>query len=183
MNNTTFSRSSFRRAALASVITLGTLGASNSFAADATTTSTATVIQPIAVLKSADLDFGRFAAGEGGTVTVSPDGLRSNSGTILSSIGSNPTAAQFDVTGDNDATYSIAWSGATVLTHTDTIETMALTLISDLTPSAVTTGEVTSGTLNASGTQSIYLGGQLAVGATQEPGDYSGDVDVAVEYN
>lgn len=173
----------FRRIALSSVVALGALGAANSFAADATTTSTATVIEPIAITKSADLVFGKFAPGAGGTVTVATDGTRSASGPILSSVGSSPTAAKFDVTGDNDATYSIAWSGVTELTHTDLSTIMALAKISDLTAGGATTGEVSTGTLSASGAQSIYLGGELTVGGTQLAGDYSGNITVTVEYN
>jgi hypothetical protein len=184
MNAAIFSRTNFRRAALVSVVALGALGASNGFAAEATTTSTATVIEPIAITKAADLVFGKFAPGGGGTVTVATDGARTASGTILSAVGSSPTAAQFDVTGDNDATYSIDWSGVTELTNTTGVggETMALTRISDLTGTGTDTAD-TTGTLSASGAQSIYLGGVLTVGATQAAGDYAGDVTVTVEYN
>lgn len=183
MNKFTLFHNNLRRTAWASVAVLGVLGASNSFAADATTTSTATVIEPIAITKSVDLVFGKFAPGAGGTVTVATDGSRTASGPILSTSGSSPTAAKFDITGDNDATYSITWSGVTELTHTDTVTTMALTRISDLTAAGTTSGEVSSGTLSSTGTQSVYLGGKLTVGASQLAGDYSGNVTITVEYN
>jgi hypothetical protein len=183
MNAAIFSRTNFRRAALASVVALGAFGASNGFAAAETTTATATVIEPIAITKAADLVFGKFAPGAGGTVTVSTSGARTASGTILSAVGSSPTAAQFDVTGDNDATYSIDWSGDIELTDPASLETMALTRISELTAGGAVSGEVTEGTLSAGGVQSIFLGGVLTVGATQAAGDYAGDVTVTVEYN
>lgn len=184
MTKSSIFRTHFRRAALVSVVALGAFGASNSFAAGATTTSTATVIEPIAVTKAADLVFGKFAPGAGGSVTVATDGTRSATGAILSTAGSNPTAAKFDVTGDNDATYSINWSGAVELAHaTETATVMALEKISDLTASGATTGEVTTGTLSGTGAQSVYLGGKLTVGASQAAGTYSGDVTVTVEYN
>jgi len=183
MNAAIFSRTNFRRAALVSVVALGALGASNGFAAEATTTSTATVIEPIAITKAADLVFGKFAPGAGGTVTVATSGARTASDTILSAVGSSPTAAQFDVTGDNDATYSIDWSGDIELTDPASLETMALTRISELTAGGAVSGEVTEGTLSAGGAQSIFLGGVLTVGATQAAGDYAGDVTVTVEYN
>lgn len=185
MNKTTlFHNNNLRRAALASVVALGALGASNSFAAGASTTSTATVIAPIAITKAADLAFGKFARGAGGTVTVSTSGARTASGTILSTVGSTPTAAQFNVTGDGAATYSITWSGDTQLTTGvgGAGETMALARISDLTAGNATSGEVTSGTLTA-GAQSIYLGGTLTVGAAQVAGAYTGSVTATVEYN
>lgn len=182
MNAATFSRNNFRRAALASVVALGAFGASNGFAAAETTTATATVITPIAITKAADLVFGSFARGGGGTVTVSTSGARTASGTILSTVGSTPTAAQFDVTGEGASTYSIAWSGVSVLTDSVSTETMALSKISDLTAGNAISGEVTDGTLTA-GAQSIYLGGVLTVGATQAAGVYTGNVTVTVEYN
>ncbi|WP_170832958.1 DUF4402 domain-containing protein [Vreelandella arcis] len=169
---------------LASVVAIGAFGASNSFAAATSTTATGTVIVPIAIAKSADLVFGKFAPGAGGSVTVSTSGARTGSGVILSSVGSSPTAAKFDVTGDGAATYSITWSGDTELsTGAGGVgETMALARISDLTGSNATSGEVTSGTLTA-GAQSIYLGGVMTVGAAQVTGDYTGSVTATVEYN
>ncbi|WP_417545415.1 DUF4402 domain-containing protein [Marinobacter sp.] len=181
--STLFRNKNFRHAALASTVVVGLFGASHSFAASATTTSTATVIAPIAITKAADLLFGSFAPGAGGTVTVATNGSRTATGAILSTVGTTPTAARFDVTGEGSSTYSIAWGGVTVLTETvGGVETMALTRISDLTGAGATTGEVTSGTLTA-GAQSIYLGGELTVGATQAAGTYTGDVTVTVEYN
>ncbi|MDO8301294.1 DUF4402 domain-containing protein [Lacisediminimonas sp.] len=171
--------------ALASIFAFGTTVSGYSFAAADSTTATGTVVAPIAITKATDLVFGKFAPGAGGTVTVSTSGTRTASGAILSTVGSSPTAAKFDVTGDNNATYSIAWGGVTALTNTTGVgaETMALTRISDLTGGGATTGEVTTGTLSASGAQSIYLGGVLTVAATQVAGVYTGNVTVTVEYN
>lgn len=186
MNSSIFQSKIFRRAALASIVALGAFGASNSFAAVATTTSTATVIAPIGITKVADLVFGKFAPGAtAGTVTVDTSGTRTaTGGAILSTIGSTPTAAKFNVTGDNSATYKITWGGVTVLSDSATApNTMTLTKISDLTAGGAVTGEVTSGALSATGAQSIYLGGVLAVGISQVAGTYTGDVTATVEYN
>jgi len=184
LNSSIFFNKSFRFAALASVVALGAFGVSSSFAADATSSSDATVIEPIAITKSAELVFGRFTNGGGGTVTVATNNARTADGPILSSIGSTPTAAQFDVTGDNNATYGITWGTATVLTDADSSETMALARISALSATAETTaGDVSSGTLSDTGEQSIYLGGILTVGASQAEGNYKGDVTATAEYN
>ena len=153
-----------------------------SHAASATTTSTATVIEPIAITKAADLVFGDFARGAGGTLTVATDGTRTASGPILSTAGALPAAAQFDVTGNADSTYSISISPAAALTDSVSTETMSLSVFNDLTAGGATAGTVTSGTLTG-GAQSIYLGGELTVGATQSAGTYTGDVTVTVEYN
>lgn len=184
MNSSIFVHKGFRRVALASVVALGAFGASNGFAAEASTSSTATVITPIAITKSADLVFGSFAKGVGGSVTVSTSGARTATGAILSTVGDTPSAAKFDVTGEGVSTYSIIWSGDTQLVTgaSGVGETMALARISDLTAGNAITGEVTSGTLTA-GAQSIYLGGVLTVDAAQVAGDYTGSVTATVEYN
>lgn len=171
---------------LATVFTLAGAGFSGySFAADATATASGTVIAPIAIAKATDLSFGKFARGAGGTITVSTSGARTASGVILSSIGSSPAAARFNVTGDANATYSITHSGSASLTNTTGTggETMTLTKYSDLAADNATSGNVTSGVLNASGAQSIYVGGTLNVAAAQVAGVYSGNVIVTVEYN
>lgn len=153
-----------------------------SFGAEATTNSTATVIEPIAITKMADLVFGDFAPGTGGAVTVSTSGARTTSGPILSTAGATPTAARFDVTGNADSTYQISMSAPAPLTDAVSLETMALTLISDLNASNTLSGNVTAGTLTL-GAQSIYVGADLAVAGAQAAGTYVGDITVTVEYN
>jgi hypothetical protein len=168
--------------AAALALTVGAFSTS-SFAAEATSSASGTVITPIAITKAADLSFGKFAPGAGGTVTVSTSGARTGSGVILSSVGSSPTAARFNVTGDADATYSISIvAPANLSDGAATASTMALSTFSDLTGGGATSGNVTSGTLTG-GAQSIYLGGTLTVGATQKAASYTGNVTVTVEYN
>jgi len=174
----------FKHLAVTSLALGAAVFAADSTAAQATATSTATVITPIAITAPVNLVFGSFAPGAGGTVTVSTSGARTASGPILSAVTATPTAARFNVTGDGAATYSIAIApSASLSTGGATPDTMALTTFSDLTAGGATTGNVTSGTL-ASGAQSIYVGGTLTVGATQAASTaYTGTVAVTVEYN
>lgn len=176
-------------AALASVVVLASAGVvGNAYAASATSTATSTVIAPIGITAPAVLSFGKFAPGAGGSVTISNSGARTGTGVILSSTSSTQTAARFDVTGEGSTTYAITPSGVTALTGISGAaltlpSTMALAKTSDLTGANVTTGNVTAGTLAAGGTQSIYVGGTLTVGAAQPAGTYTGNVTVTVEYN
>ena len=186
MNSSTFIRKNFRRTALASIVALGAFGTSNSFAAEATTSATGTVIVPIEIANEFDLSFGKFAPGAGGSVTIDTAGSRTGDGVILSSVDSSPAAAKFNVSGDNNATYGITWGGVDVMSETgEPTNTMALATFSDFTGGGGTTGDVAleGGTLSDTGAQSIYLGGTLTVGANQAAGDYTGDVSVTVEYN
>lgn len=159
-------------------------------ATSGSTSATASVITPLTIGKVADLNFGRFApGGAAGTVTVSTSGSRTASGAILSTIGSTPTAAKFDVGGDNNATFTINYSATTITlsdaTPAPNTKTMTLNLASEAAATATnkTSGTATSGTLSASGAQSIFVGGTLDVGATQAAGTYTGSFTVTVQYN
>ncbi|MES2325043.1 MAG: DUF4402 domain-containing protein [Pseudomonadota bacterium] len=152
-------------------------------AAQATATASGTVVTPIAITAAANLAFGSFAAGAGGTITVSTSGARTSSGVVA--LGASAAAARFDITGSASTTYSISHSGTAVLTNTTGGggETMALAKFSDLTAGNATSGNVSSGTLDGAGAQSLFVGGTLTVGAAQVPGVYTGTVIATVEYN
>lgn len=157
--------------------------AANSNAADtAQASSNATVITPITIASSSDLMFGSFApATAAGTITVGTDGNRTAINAVESTIGGTPTAAHFDVTGQAEATYSIAITNSEL--SDGGINTMALTTFNDLSGAGATSGKVETGTLTLSGTQTIFVGGTLTVGADQVGGAYAGTIDVTVEYN
>jgi hypothetical protein len=179
-------RYSFRQTPLRLALAAFAFGAAilsgHARAAVGTATASATVLEPVAVSKTADLSFGKFGIGAGGTITISTSGVRTASGVVPSADGSTITAATFVVTGSKDATFSITHGGTTSLSRTSGSETMALTKFSDLTAANAISGNATSGTLT-SGTQPIYVGGTLTVAANQAAGDYTGLVSIAVEYN
>lgn len=162
-------------AALASLALPG-----QSQAASVSATSSGTVVTPIAISKSADLSFGKFSAGAGGTLTVSTSGARTYSG-VVPLTSSTTTAAKFDVTGESGATYAITLPASVTLTSG--ADTMTFVPVNDLDGGNVTSGTVATGTLDGSGKQSIFVGGVLTVSASQPAGSYSGSVNVAVEYN
>jgi spore coat protein U-like protein len=159
------------------------LGGSAAAANNATATATATVVTPIAITKVTDLAFGSFyPAVSSGTVAVSTNGTRTVSGGVLAAAtGATPAAAKFDITGTASATYTIAYDAAVVLTGPGT--DMALTQVSDLTGGGAASSLVASGTLSAGGTQSLYIGGTLAVGANQVAGAYTANITATVNYN
>jgi len=153
-------------------------------AAQASANASGTVVAPIAISAAANLVFGSFAPGAGGTVTVSTSGVRQASGPILMGA-ATPGAARFNISGEAGSSYSITHSGSAVLTNTIGTggETMILTKFSDLTGANATAGTAAAGTLDGAGTQSLYVGGTLTVGAAQAPGVYTGTVIATVEYN
>ena len=180
MKLSTFSKKDFRKVALASAVVLGTFAASQSFAAavNDVATSSATVVEPIAITKTQDMSFGEFSAGTGGTVVLTTASAASETGDVVLT-GGAASAARFTVTGQTDASFSIGVTDND-LTHTDTTTIMTLATVHDLDGS--TGDSPASGTL-ALGTQTLYVGGTLTVVANQLPGVYSGTVTATVNYN
>jgi hypothetical protein len=160
-----FSRPS-RRAARAAMGVCALLLSGEACAAAGSASASATVMAPVAIGKTADLSFGRFAIGAGGTIAISAGGVRTASGVVPSDDGSAMTAAQFIVSGGANATYSITHGGTTSLARSSGSETMLLTESSGV-PSAGT----------------IHVGGTVTVAADQAPGIYTGLVAINVEYN
>ena len=161
------------------VLALAMAGAGSAIAASVPADSSGTVVAPIKIEKAADLIFGSFAAGaDPGVVTISTSGARTKSGgvTLISTAGG---AARFTVTGATGASFGISLSGTTLTSGSDT---MSFTPVSDLTGAKSPSGTVTTGTL-AGGTQTLYVGGALAVLADQAAGTYTGSLTATVEYN
>jgi len=155
---------------------------SNSFAqATATAAASATIITPISITKTVDLNFGNIAvsATTAGTVILDPTGSRSTGGgggvTLPATTGS-PTAASFDVAGAASFTYAITLPSSSV-NITSGLNTMA---VSTFTSSPSATGLLSSG-----GTQTLTVGATIAVAAGQAPGTYTNStaLPVTVNYN
>jgi len=148
----------------------------------ATATATGTIIAPLTITETANMNFGNVAvqALSGGTValtaaaapTRTPTGgvtlPNFNKGTISS--------AAFSVTGQPNYTYAITLpsSATTVTSSTNT-----------MTVDTWTSSPTPTGTLAADGTQTLYVGATLNVGAAQVPGTYVSGTGftVTVNYN
>jgi hypothetical protein len=151
-------------------------------AADATASANidATVVAPITITKTAELNFGNFAADSDatGTVAIATDGTRTFSGgasRVTSGTGT-VTAASFNVTGEGTSTFSIVLPTTVTLTHTNATNTMSVgTFASD--PSG-------TGTL-VGGAAAVKVGAILTVAAAQVVGVYSNasGLPVTVAYN
>ena len=156
---------------------------SNAYAAD-NGRATATIAGSISVAKEGtgsttggDLAFGNLIpSGTAGTVVIHySSGVRSFptsavTGTSLLPYGN----AQFKVTGDAGATYTVALPTDSILTSTtNAADTMTVDTF---------TKDVTTGTLTG-GTSTFHVGGTLHVGANQPSGSYVGTFNVTAAYN
>jgi len=153
-----------------------------SVSANAGAGTMATIITPIAISKTADLDFGNIASGAtSGVVTLppSPTPARTTSGgaMIPSAIPGNPSAAAFAVSGHPNATYSIILPTSVTLTRLTGSETIEIhTFI---------TANGQTGMLDASGQDQITVGATMDLNANQTSGVYQNQhgLTITVAYN
>jgi len=132
---------------------------------------------PLLIGNTQPLAFGRFVASSGGTVTIGPSGIRNASGGVVLVAAGSGSAAQFTVSGDPSAGYSISLpSNGTVELVNGAGQGMA---VNGFSSSPDTVGQLSP----AGGTQTITVGATLSVGANQPPGSYSASFSVSVDYN
>lgn len=161
---------------LAIVLILGLRG--TSFAqVSATATASATIITPIAISKTVDMNFGNIAvSGTGGTVVLAPAGTRTSTGGVtLPVVAGTVAAASFTVTGLSTYTFSISLPSSPI-TITSGSNTMT---VGTFTSNPATTGTLTGGTAT------VNVGATLNVGASQAAGTYTSGTPftVTVNYN
>ncbi|MEE4205642.1 MAG: DUF4402 domain-containing protein [Erythrobacter sp.] len=141
-------------------------------AADAEGEAGAYIVAPLEIERVNDLYFGAIAASatQSDKVVVAPDGSR-QCGPALTCLTADHTAAEFGVTGESSAFYTIDLPNEITIASS-TGATMKVLEV---------TGSKSEGQL-LSGQDSFTVGGTLEVGAQQEPGLYTGAFTVAVEY-
>jgi hypothetical protein len=147
----------------------------------ATATATATIVAPISIAKTADMNFGNMAvsAAAGDVVTLAPTAAATRTasgggGVSFPAVTGTVTAARFTVTGQANYTFDVALPSGAIL------ENGANSMFADN-----FTASAGAGTLDATGTQVVYVGADLLVAAAQAPGVYvtSTPFVVAVNYN
>ncbi len=158
------------------------LSISTSLAQEQTTATaqvSATIIIPLTATEASQLNFGRFFPGtDGGTLMIGPNGSVSTSSTVVADASSrNP--GSFFVSGEVDATFSIALPGGpSTLTNADskTMEVSDWVTI----PDNNETGIKLEG-----GTQTVMVGATLKVGSMEEnpKGIYTGSYQITFAYN
>ncbi len=164
------------------VTTAAVLGCtSSSFAqATATASSSATIITPISIAKTVDMNFGNLAVSGtlSGTTTLAPAGTRTTGGAggvTLPATTGTVSAASFTVTGQGGYSYIITLPTSCTLTSAG--HTMIM--------GSFTSSPSVTGLLAPGGTQTLTVGATLTVSAAQAAGTYTNaaGVPVTVNYN
>lgn len=166
-------RRTLSAAAAAAMLLGGVCVVGNAFAISAD--ASATVVQAISVAQIRALNFGKFLAANGATVTLTAVDATVVGGTATRVNPSTAASGKLTVTGDGQATYTLSGATGTTLTGTDST-TMAVTL-------AYSSSGTLGGTTGSAGTQDVFVGGTVTQAATNGPGLYQGTYSVTVAYN
>jgi len=157
------------------VLLLALSACAPAYSATATATATAHVTSSMTVRTISGLAFGELSSGaEAGTLELSPGGVRTTTGgvTVNRAIAASPAA--FDVQGDPNATYSITFPAAIIMNNGSPNSMVIDKFVSS---------PETTGVIDVSGQQTLYVGGTLNVDSNQSFGTYSGQFTVTVDYN
>jgi hypothetical protein len=155
------------------------VGFSTNVFAQATTTAstTATIVTPIGISKTVNMNFGNVATnGAIGTVVLTPAGTRTSTGGVtLPATAGTVTAASFAVTGQGSYTYTISLPGSPITLAGTTAGVTVGTFVS--TPAA--TGALTAGA------QTVLVGATLNLPVSVVAGSYTNaaNLTVTVNYN
>lgn len=143
-----------------------------------TATTSVTILRPITVEKTADLNFGTIVRpAANATVSLSTGGVV----TGATSLGSGQTAAVFVVNGEGAQVFTIQ--------EVASLTGLTLTVFKDITNSGLDgtglaaggTGKL-SGTLGGAGTATLTYGGSFPITPTTATGTHTGTLQVTVNY-
>jgi hypothetical protein len=160
---------------------LSTMSAGQAFAApntsSATSSASSTIIQPVTIAKDSDLAFGRIVKPASGTGTVAiantADGVNATGAVALSGI--TTSRAKFTISGEGGQVVSVSVPAS--VTMTNGTDALNVTLTGDL-PATPTL----SGSLGATGTAALNVGGSFDLASTAKTGVYTGTFQVDVAY-
>lgn len=145
----------------------------------ATATASSTIVTPIGITKTVDMNFGNVAINSttAGTVVLAPTGTRTSTGGVtLPATAGTVAAAEFNVTGANNYTFSITLPSTSHEIKSGS-NTMSVT--------GFTSTPTPTGTLSATGSATVKVGATLNVSAGQAAGTYTSvtPFEVTVNYN
>lgn len=137
-------------------------------------TASATIVTPITIDNNSPLAFGLLSpTATAGTVVLTAAETTERTSTNVTLLGTLPfSSAQYIITGETGALYGINVPATITLSATGGYSM-------DITTSK---SKPTTGNQMTAGNNYLYVGGSLAVGASQHPGAYSATYDVTVTY-
>ena len=136
---------------------------------------TATLVAPLSVVKTDDLDFGGLISSPtAGTATINASTDARTTAGGVSPAGGSPTAAHFTAAGRIGAIALISLPASITLTRGGGSETMTV--------SSISSNGATLRLFPGTGTIDVAVGGTLNVAANQVAGNYAGTFTVNILY-
>ncbi len=158
--------------ALSSVAAMG-LVATGAQAQSANSSANAKVLQPMTIVKTADLKFGTVIVNGAGSVSVPADaGGVAVCGTTLTCQTGTSSSARFTVSGTKNENFIVTMPTTVSMTGPGTAIPVAL----------VNNTTANKAVLSSTGSYALNVGGSFSVPADQVGGDYTGTYTVAVSY-
>lgn len=140
----------------------------------------AEVIEVFSATETAQMNFGRFSPGpQGGEIILTPQSSISVLGSVFKSIGTH-NAASFHISGDSNSSFTITLpDDPVILKQVSGSKTM---IIKDWISSI---GSSTGAGILQDGSQTIYVGATLKVGALSDnpAGVYAGTYNITFDFN
>ena len=142
--------------------------------ATATFTASVTIIEPIGITNTSDMNFAALDAKDGGSVILTPENDRITTGGIELADGAMVSAASFKVTGENGYSFSLSLPKGEYFLSDGTETVVIKDFTSNFQESTI-----------SSTTPEIKVGATLDVKAGQRPGNYKTltSIPVTVNYN
>lgn len=151
----------------------GMVDGTAAYAASASAQASAIVIAPVAITRTANLEFSAPRPRATSVVIQSTGGLSGNmSG--ASSTATESTPASFTVSGDGNTTYAVTVPSPIVVTQTGGAQT--------ITVAAEVASKHANGLFPTS-TENVLVGGTLMASLSPAQGSYAGSFSVVIEYN
>lgn len=142
--------------------------------------ATAEIIEALTTQETSQMDFGRFSPEtEGGKVILTPDGVRSALGTVVLAGGTH-NSASFYITGQYEATFSIALPvGPQLLTNLENDKTIQVSDWKSYPAPGIGVGKLIGGAMT------VQIGASLTIGDmnANPVGVYAGTYAVTFSYN
>ena len=163
--------------AIAAFALLGTpfFATSRASAATGSAASTATLVAPLSVVKTDDLDFGDLvASATAGTATINASTDARTTASGVTPAGGTPKAAHFTAAGHVGAIALIALPASIALTRNGGTETMTV--------SSISSNGATLRLIPGTATIDVAVAGTLNVAANQVEGAYAGTFAINILY-
>ena len=157
------------------ILCLSGITITSALAASAQATVSVKVVRHLSIASKSNMSFGYLSASTAaGSVVLQQDGSRNPTGGVILETGGSSTPASFTAEGEPNASFAISLPDAITMADSDG----NLMTVDNFTSSS---GNI--GTFDGTGRHEMNVGAKLHVNPNQALGDYTGSMQISVNYN